>query len=360
MSIVSECHGLTSTDGLVMTGEGAWHGLGVVVEDAPSPREALRITGMDWTTELWPMLARQPGKLPPDVKREEILTGDDNGGDCYMTVRSDTHERLGIVKGRYSPCHNRELADFCETLAKKEFGGVDGGVKVESSGSILGGKKVWWLLRAESILLNQGKDEVKPYFQVSSSHDGSSEIEMTSTSIRTVCRNTLRLSLETKGNWSTAVTSVRHSGDMEQKLRAARVAIQQFGKALADSTLAMHSMVERDMSEGEVRAFFMAAYQRDFGKLALDPKTELEAKHKAAAMEAALCMERRFKQERYLSGQNLWNALNAYTGYIQNDLKYRGKNAQMREERRTAAKLFGSAVDRTDAAWQQAMSVLAG
>ena len=50
-------HEITKTDGLVLAGHGAWHGLGTVVADAPSPAAALELAGLDWTVEQWPMYA---------------------------------------------------------------------------------------------------------------------------------------------------------------------------------------------------------------------------------------------------------------------------------------------------------------
>ena len=44
-------HEITSTDGLVLHKEEAWHGLGTIVEDAPTPQEALQIAGLDWTVK---------------------------------------------------------------------------------------------------------------------------------------------------------------------------------------------------------------------------------------------------------------------------------------------------------------------
>ena len=39
-------HEITSTDDLVLTGRPGWHGLGNVVENAPSPNEALKLAQM--------------------------------------------------------------------------------------------------------------------------------------------------------------------------------------------------------------------------------------------------------------------------------------------------------------------------
>jgi len=41
-------HEITETDNLVLAGKPAWHGLGVVTENAPTPMDAIRLAGLDW------------------------------------------------------------------------------------------------------------------------------------------------------------------------------------------------------------------------------------------------------------------------------------------------------------------------
>lgn len=40
-------HEITSTDNVVLHRTSAWHGLGTVVADAPTPREALTLAGLE-------------------------------------------------------------------------------------------------------------------------------------------------------------------------------------------------------------------------------------------------------------------------------------------------------------------------
>jgi hypothetical protein len=42
-------HEITNTDDMVLHKEAAWHGLGNVVETAPSPGQALTLANLDWT-----------------------------------------------------------------------------------------------------------------------------------------------------------------------------------------------------------------------------------------------------------------------------------------------------------------------
>ena len=50
-------HEITQHDNVVLHRTPAWHGLGIVVKDAPTPIEALKIAGLDWNVEQWPLSA---------------------------------------------------------------------------------------------------------------------------------------------------------------------------------------------------------------------------------------------------------------------------------------------------------------
>ena len=128
-------HEIEQHDGVVLHREKAWHGLGTIVENAPTPLEALQIARLDWSVEQWPLAAQRPdgGYLP-------IKTS-------VANVRSDVGHLLGIVGDGYQPIQNRDLAEFCTALAEQ-----DDVVKIESAGSIRNGAKVWFLLKGESFL----------------------------------------------------------------------------------------------------------------------------------------------------------------------------------------------------------------
>src|SRR5207253_5939986 len=99
-------HEIQSHDNVVLHKTAAWHGLGVVVQDAPTPKEALKIAGLDWEVQQWPCSAT-------DGESRIALHN------TVANVRSDTKQSLGIVKTVYQPIQNADLADFCELLAKE-------------------------------------------------------------------------------------------------------------------------------------------------------------------------------------------------------------------------------------------------
>jgi len=170
----------------------AWHGQGVVTNEAKTSKEALEISGLNWTVEKQPIfLAGSPEPIEGNV----------------ANVRSSDNSVLGIVSDKYKIIQNEEAFSFMDSI----IGEGDFDVTYESAGSLNHGKKIWLLahLPATKIL----DDEIVPYMVFTNSHDGTSAIQVAMTPTRVVCQNTLSISL----NEAKRVWSVRHMGNIESK-----------------------------------------------------------------------------------------------------------------------------------------------
>lgn len=173
--------------------EPAWHGLGTIVQEAPTSADALRLAGLDWNVDSSPVMVE--GQEAPGYK---------------ANVRSTDRRILGIVSDRYKIVQNRDGFSFVDGLLG------DGRITFESAGSLNHGSRVWILahLPPERIL----DDEVLPYLVFSNSHDGSSPVAVACTPTRVVCQNTLNIALKgAKRTWT-----FRHMGDIEARQREAQ------------------------------------------------------------------------------------------------------------------------------------------
>ena len=181
--------------------EKPWHGLGQMVQEAPTSAEALRLAGLDWTVEQTPVFTKD-NILIPNYK---------------ANYRSTDGTVLGIVTDRYKIVQNVDAFEFTDAL----IGGIDGGeVRYETAGSLNKGKKIWLLAKmpTEKVL----DDEVEPYLCFTNSHDGTGSIRACMTPIRVVCNNTLNMALaRAKRQWST-----KHVGNIEYKLEEAKMCLQ--------------------------------------------------------------------------------------------------------------------------------------
>lgn len=336
-------HEIMEHDNVVLHREGAWHGLGIVVENAPTPSEALKIAGLDWPVEQWSLSASN------GEGRKTAITN------RLANVRADTGHCLGIVGPQYQPVQNKELADFCELLAKE-----GDQVKIESAGSIRNGQRVWFLLKGESFSVRG--DENKPYILASNGHDGITSLRCTPTTIRVVCSNTLHMVIPEprSGEGSLARCKIagycgNHVGDVKAKVEAARQALQLYSTTLATNKELITGLAARDMNNDAVNRFLLETYARSFGAVAVNPKTDKDVKHREKALTAVAAMLARFDLESKAGGANAWTAVNAFTGYLQHQIN--PKETLSGRDRRLASQLFGLNAERGAIALSVALSL---
>lgn len=344
-------HELTSTDGLMLAGKGAWHGLGTIVEGAKTPSEALQIAKLDWTVEQQ-RLIRVPQEKLGVVNSGRLIE------DYVANVRQDTGKLLGIVGKDWTPYQNTELADFCEALHD------EGKVVVETAGSIRGGEKVWFLLRGEQFALNKGKDEMWPYILVSNGHGGGTALRCTPTTIRVVCSNTLHAVIPQFENTKSrkikglrpAAYVVHHTVGLKARVEEARKALQDYSLRMEENKELMKSLSNVDVNEERIKKFFIEMHQRHFGVIPENPKTRGEERTRDRALEGVARCLNRFEKERPIAGATAWNMFNAYTGMIQHDYESRRKDPEVRRESKLSNNLFGINVDRTIEAFRIALA----
>lgn len=179
--------------------EKPWHGLGVIVQEAPNSSEALRLAELDWTVRKMPIMALDEAN---DLQLIKIP-------DMYANIRSSDNKSLGIVTDKYKIVQNSEAFEFTDNL-------IGGDVRYETAGSLNGGKRVWLMAKMPSVQV--AGDEVEPYLVFTNTFDGSGAVRACMTPIRVVCNNTLNFALSTaKRNWKMC-----HKGDIDGKQKVAR------------------------------------------------------------------------------------------------------------------------------------------
>jgi phage/plasmid-like protein (TIGR03299 family) len=197
---------------MVSVREVPWHGLGTVVDDKLTAKDALRAAGLNWTVAKVPMyVGGKEGDLPEDDAEGTIPVV--RVPDKFGMQRSKDHQILGVVGADYTPLQNAEAFDFMDAL-------VDSGeAKYETAGALRGGRWVWVMMTTPRGIKINGSDEVNLYLLLFNSHDGSRSITAAATPVRVVCQNTLNLGLQAaRRRWS-----VRHvAGGMDGRLDEAR------------------------------------------------------------------------------------------------------------------------------------------
>lgn len=335
-------HEITDTDQIVLHKEKAWHGLGIVLPDAVTPREAARIA-MPWHCEQWPLVAS-------------------NGTDCIVldnqvaNIRNDTQQVLGVVGKDWKVMQPDELAEICELLAKESDI-----VKVESAGSIYGGKKIWFLLKGESFSV-RSKDFIEPYICCSTGFDGMTATRFTPTTVRVVCKNTLSMVVPMndradrggKVNVKQACYVARHMGDVKQKIAEIQAALGLYCERLEANREMITHLAARQMDSAAVHRFLLECYTKHFGAIPANPQDSSQQKAYDKAMESLAKMILRFEKESPVGGHTAWNAMNAYTGWLQHD---RYKRDGQWNDRQISANLFGLNAERSAEAYGMALGV---
>jgi phage/plasmid-like protein (TIGR03299 family) len=178
--------------------ETPWHGLGHVV-----PTEADR--------ETW----RRESGLNFSVSKGALCFGDQNGltreaGETLnrsVLYRDDTKAPLSVMSRDFRIHQPGEIFDFVSVVVREM------GWKMETAGSLHGGRRIWGLANIGDDFELPGGDRVSGYFLAATSFDGSIGSEFRTTAIRVVCQNTLGAAINERGRQTSV--KVYHSSDLD-------------------------------------------------------------------------------------------------------------------------------------------------
>lgn len=254
--------------------ETPWHRLGIVFDPSKNEMDldaALRLAGLDWR-----------------VKKQSHFIYDEVAGvhkpsdDAYSVVRQDRMEVVGTVGGQYHPLQNDEAFGVLRPLLD------EGTARIETAGSLRGGKQVWMLARfdVETIikraieaggderLLGLLVDETLPYGLFTNDHSGGARARIKETAIRVVCANTFAMSMQAQEEGTSV--EVKHSKSVAENYRlAAQLMLKGVGQRFADLARARVLMKETPLRD------YAGWGERPFQRLVLDvvaPVAHLEAK----------------------------------------------------------------------------------
>lgn len=326
-------HEITDTDHMVLAKQRAWHGLGTVVEDAPTTDEALKLARLDWLTLETHGLTGTTAGVTVNSDKWKFL------------VRSDNQQVLGCVTDGYEPVQNHDLARFCEELS------LDTVVKVESAGSLFGGRRVWYLLQTDTFDVGND-DPVTPYILVANSHDGSLAFTGMTTSVRVVCNNTLSWAMKGNGR----VFSYKHTAGIMSRLPDATRKMRDALAGRKNFEEACKHLRSKQMTTEQVQSFFLNMYASIVDPIVKsDPTangryyTQAEDNRYQKALHDMYDISRNFDAERGVAGTTYWNAFNASSRWLQNRTRQGSDAANVN-------KVMGVAADNTSKAFKMALA----
>lgn len=317
-------HGITPRDHLV-SGRSIrpWHGLGTTVGGTLTPLEALRAAKLDWRVSLETLTFTNPRYAYVPVPARAV-------------VRTDTQDLLGVVGERYVPVQNEDLVAVLDAI-------LDFGARLDTAGSLLGGRYVWFsALLAE---FHAAGDLHQEYLVVSHAHDGSRAVTVRRTTVRVVCWNTL----QAHDRRSSLGFSVRHTASAKERIAAIGRLLREADPDRQHFRDTAHRLSRARVSERDQVRYLLQS-------LGLDPELELRSvKRKIEAAKAALAWER---EHAHSDPDTAWTMLQGVTHYLAHETASKGSRTPKGRERRLVSVLDGERARTARKAYRRAIDEL--
>lgn len=230
---------------MAYTNEVPWHGLGTHIANAPSVDEMLVKAKLDWTLNKHPIYYNAKDKVgSPDTEVEKY----------FALVRDSDGSCLDVVGKQYRPVQNKEAFEFFNEFVQA------GKAKMETAGSLRGGRFVWGLANLQSSFKLEGNDEVKGYLLVASPHESGKALIIKFTTVRVVCNNTLTLALKGSGNEFRMAHRVEFNDDMRNR---AKEVLGIAREQMADFEVTARKLKKLKMKEHEAVAVLANIYDKE-------------------------------------------------------------------------------------------------
>ena len=287
-------------------------------------------------------------RLDWKISRSELQLADGTPIEShYATTRMIDGEQhiLGVVGRNYQLIQNEEILGIAESICRKNK------LRFTNAGVVQNGQRVFFQCAGTPFNVGRG-DEVTPYMLFVNAHDGSMACRMTPMTERMVCENQLSNMLDNHATW----VSIRHSGDVSEKLKEAGRLSRHFLTVAKANRAAMLRMRQKSVSAKKVADFFKDMFVQHFGEVNTNPTSRPEELSRERAHKAYQKYLNRFESEKSIAGATAWNMANAYTGWLQHEHRA-GRDPQKSATRRLHSSLFGLLADRSVHTFQSALNI---
>lgn len=308
----------------------AWHGLGEVLDTAPTIEEA-------WSKAYPHHLIELPIKASINSDNGEHSVLMDN----YKAIIRDDGKQIAVVNKTFETVQPMEVLEEFRPLLES------GLVTLETGMSLKDGKQMAVLARinnAESDIVKG--DSIKSYFLIATGFDGSMKICMSQTNTRVVCANTLAGAIGAKGQRAdhrfkhTKNVRVRMGNVVDQ----VKQAIETFNKNVEGYKVLASSKVSRVRQESYIKNVFLTDDERK-------PDAEISTK-KNTIIDGVINLldtQRGLELVPAIRG-TAWQAYNAVSEYVTHEY---GRTADTRLQ----AQYFGESAKINQVAFENAFAM---
>ena len=302
--------------------EKAWHGLGTIVQEYPSSREALKFAGLDYTVEKRPLFTYDNENYNAN-KETGIVIPEVEVPNFFATIRTDTDQVLGLVGRDYKIVQNVDAFSFFDSIV-----GGDG-IQYETAGALGKGERIFITAKLPDYI-KVGKDDlIEKYLFLTTSHDGYGSITAAFTPVRVVCANTLSAALS---NCSNSI-KIRHTQSAEDRLKEAHKVMGISNQLSAQMEDIFNHWAKVHITDGEVKKLIQLALVpnkevlRNIQTGNLDDLSACFNNMCNTAYEYAMTSP---TQQTDTARGTLFGAYNAITGYFQNVRRYKNDEAKFK------------------------------
>lgn len=289
-------------ESMAWANEVPWHGLGVQVADTLTPAQMLKASQCDWTVS----------------KRRIYMDGKDQHGKAakievpqeFALVRDSDQSVLSMVGSSYEPVQNETVFEFFKDFCKA------GKLKIETAGSLWGGRYVWVLARVNADFQVGKSDEVRPYILMMSPHVFGKALLFQYTPIRVVCWNTLTYALGEKLRGDGSGFRILHSQDFKVKSEEAKLALKLALDQTTEFKAASILLAKKRATDEKVGEFFLRVLRPTA------TKTELADMKKTPVLvpKFQLALEKAPGAQLVTAKGTWWGALNAVSYIIDHEI----------------------------------------
>lgn len=326
-------HEITESDTPIYAGKPAWHGLGTVLPERVTALEARKLA------------------LPWDPIPGDITVNGTKIESHKAVVRNDNNAVIGVVGADYTILSNGEFFDIIQECLTPD-------VRIETAGSLKGGKEIWALCALDHFKIGPNGDEVAPFCLWTTAHDGSRRFRGLPTTVRVECNNMLRLAL---ARGASSGISVKHTSGMRQEIESAKRELLLVEKKLDTFKEQADALSRKTWTADESMTFFAKVYEKLIAPIPRKVTTEAEKKR---ADDAADMVSRWARNVDHGTNMGIrgtaWGALNAVTQWSTHDRRNRvTDNFGSKAEAQTYSNWLGAAGDDTFEALNVALEAIA-
>lgn len=261
-----------------------WHGLGRTLAEAPTVRDAIKQSGLDWSVHLEPLF----------TKDGETVSS--------RAVRRSDGKILGTVGPNFTPLQNADAFDWFDPFVES------GLCKLNTAGSLAGGKRIWVLAelaRDHSQVVRD--DRIAKFLMLSNSHDGSMAIRVGFTPIRIVCANTLAAAHSSSAS---KLVRVRHTQRSKQNLDLLRTMVDTINAEFEATAEQYRFLASKEFNQSDITRYVKAVL--GFERITVDQLSKRTREN----MDAMLSMIENERQSMPGVRGTWWAAYNGANEYL--------------------------------------------